>query len=178
MTSSNYCGSSQVNPWGGLDIVVIGILLTFACFGLFGGMVLWRLIGRRTWSLYAWVPLGLVGAATGYYVYRDGSLVHAMVIQIVTALREFEHLQVNLGTLWIVTLPVWLRTLCIAPFVGIVQVLFQSKSAEDQLLDPLRQLQVRWQRTAGRAKRRVRNPRKVPDQIDGFGVLGVPMEDK
>lgn len=179
MASSNAHGnSSERNPLTSLIPVVIGVLLVIACFGMFAGALLARLIGRRPWSLYVWIPLGLLGALAALYVYYDAALVQVMALQIRTAYTTLSHLQFNAGLLWSVTWPVWLRTLCIAPFVGIVLVFSQRQSPENQLLAPIRQLQARLVRAKRAAWRKTRRPGKVPDQVDGQAVLGVPINEE
>lgn len=177
MASSNSRGRER-DPLVGLIPIIIGILLILACFGMFAGALLARLIGRRAWSLYAWLPLGLLGALATLYVYYKAALVQVMALQIRTAYMTLSHLQFNVGLLWSVTWPVWLRTLCIAPFVGLVLVLTQRQSPENQLLAPIHQLQARLLRASRRAWRKTRRPEKVPDELDGQAVLGVPIDEE
>jgi MFS family permease len=179
MASSNYRGNSgQADPLASLIPFLIGILLIFACFGMLVGALLARIIGRRPWSLYAWVALGVLGAIATLYVYYDADLVHVLMLQVRTAYATLSHLHFNVTLLWSVTWPVWLRTLCIAPFVGIVLTLFRPSSPENQLLAPVRQLQARLSRSSRRAGRKTRRPEKVPDQVDGQAVLGVPIDEE
>lgn len=179
MASRNVRGNNKErDPLAGLIPIVIGILLIFACFGMFAGALLARLIGRRAWSLYVWLPLGLLGALAALYVYYDAGLLRVLALQIRTASITLSHLQFNVGLLWSVTWPVWLRTLCLAPFIGIVLVLTQRQSPENQLLAPIHQLQARLVRASRAALRKTRRPEKIPDQVEEQAVLGVPIDEE
>jgi hypothetical protein len=183
-TSSDYQrgqGSGSVDPLGGLSIVVLVLLMVYAVAGLFTGQLLRWVVRQVTTSrprrfrLVCWGVLLAVGALSLYLVWMYAHLAALMIGQTREIVFESEHLKLDYLKLLAISWPVWLRTLGIAPFVGVASELFTKRSARSQVLDDERRRRLFRLRSIRLAWKRAR--RRVPDAIDGMMTLGITIDD-
>lgn len=193
MESREYRGSSSDSSVGGLDpgwmllCAIMAIVLALAGFPwIILGFVAERYLSRWLhWrlSFLLWMVLLLIGI-----VYLSSSLQHGLQVMLSRELTDyisaakhfrFDLLSYPLGRLWADTWPVWLRTfpgIGIAGFVAELYTASRSNTAQT-----LRHREQRRERAIARSKqkarKRTRHPGRLPDEVAGMMVIGIPIDE-
>lgn len=160
----------------GLLFPILAVLIIYAVFGVFAAIVLRSIIGRRKWSWIVWVALLVIGGVAAFYFWRHDHLEYLLIAFTREVIVEFSHLKFDyMRVLVVFALPVWVRTLFIAPFVGGAIELFQARPLAQQVLEPSRRRDARRLRSLQSARKRL--DRKIPDQVGDMMVLGIAIDD-
>lgn len=148
----------------------------YALPAIFLSAIMFQIIRRlrRPW-LY-WGIVLLIGAISAYYVYMFRHPQLAIVTYTSEIIREVLHIQLSLPHLWATAAPVWLDSLPIAPFIGVLVYVFNNnRSVAGQLREQVRQQHRAKSQRATQAKKRTSTPANVPDVLEKSIVLGVPI---
>ncbi len=91
---------------------------------------------------------------------------------------QLDLLRWPLGQLWSETWPIWLRTVWGIGIAGFVAELYANRS---DTVRALRQREQRRERAIARSKQKARKrtsrPGRLPDEVAGMMVIGVPIDE-
>jgi hypothetical protein len=189
--SSSRSSSSTSDPFwllaaALLALVLLAIGLPAILIGFFAWRFSSRLFGSHwKWSFLFWVLL-LVPAALLFSSFAQHGLQHLINTQLADVVQTAKHTgfdlsRWNFGRLWSETWPVWLRTLPAIPLVGVWQEVSTrargGQTARD-LVQSERSRERRVARAQQRARKRTLRPERLPDQVGGLMVIGVPITDE
>jgi hypothetical protein len=180
--------SSSMDPFWMLFCAILAIVLALIALP-------WVIVGfalryvlapwlHERLSLLLWLLLLLVGGFIVYSNLQHGPLSSMMSHEIDDYIFAAKHYQTDilhwpLKALWLDTFPVWLHTWQSIAIAGFVAELYAN--TRNNTAKTLRQneqtRQRRAQRLQHRARRRTNRPTRVPDEINGFMVIGIPIED-
>ena len=183
--SSNKGSSANPEPFSwmvGLALTLAALMLALPALVL--GLLLGRAFRQQSWSMLLWLALTLAGAVLLVVLSTHGlsQLILAQVGEIVQSIKQY-HANLarwNPGRLWSETWPVWLRTVALTPMVALWRELETRKpgSGAAFLTRQEHERQEAVSRAKKRAIRRARNPRRIPEAVDGQMVIGVSIEDE
>ena len=196
MESREYRGSSSSNRstvgsdpfWLIAAAVVILTLFIVGLPAILLGFFAWRSTARFfgyhwRWNFVCWLALLLPAALLISYLYQHGlqQMVQTQLNDVVQTAKhsQFDLSRWNFGRLWSETWPVWLRTLAAFPFVGIwqeVSTKARGGQAAQFLVQSERSRERRVARAQQRARKRKLRPERLPDQVGGLMVMGVPVD--
>lgn len=185
MSSHRSQGTSTGNDLGPmLSGLLILTCITIGLPAALLGYLAQRFTSRYAWSFTLWFVL-LVPAALGTYYFYTHGLQQMIVQEVGLYIQNAKHFPSDLTRwdwwrLWIATWAVWLRTLVAVPFVGVLCEMFHH--ARPGKATNLAQEEVRRQQRVARAhmvaRKRALHPERVPDQVQGLMVMGIPIDDK
>ncbi|MGB8348779.1 MAG: hypothetical protein WCD86_28130 [Ktedonobacteraceae bacterium] len=171
----------------GVALVAL-IILTIGLPAILIGFFAWRFTSRlfrHHWKLsfLFWFLLFLPAAWLFFSFAQHGfqQLIATQLTDVVQTAKHagFDPSHWNVGRLWAVTWPVWLRTLPAIPLVGVWQeISAQTRSGQiaAYLVQSERSRERRSARAKLRARKRTRRPERLPDQVGGLMVIGVPID--
>jgi hypothetical protein len=186
MESHNRYGSAATTGAGPLWMLALlwAVCLILALPGFVLGLLLSRFKGASRWSLLLWLVLAFTCAGLLFWLFQHG-LQTLMIQQLTDVVLAIKHHQAditewNLSHLWRETWPIWLRTLLVAPGVVVwqrVDAETKGTSGASLFQRQQRQRQQRITRSHHVARQRTQRPERLPDEIDGVLVMGVPLDD-
>ncbi len=192
MGSPEYRGSSSNSSVVGNDpgwmllCAIMAIILALAglpwiILGFVAERYLSRWLNFRL-SFLLWTALLFIGAFILYNGYQHGlqAMLNRELTDYISAAKhhQFDLLSYPLGHLWADTWPIWLRTVWGIGIAGFVAELYANRS---ETARTLRQREQRRERAIARSKRRARkrtrSPGRLPDEVAGMMIVGVPIDE-
>ncbi len=184
--------SSDPGPLLGAILAIIFILAALPAIII--GMIIHRffswLINRYIpnlswrWSLLFWF---LLAAISLYYTNKFfwHGLQPALQQEVADYTLAAKHYQLDFEhwpwrSLWPETWPIWLRTLGLFPVATFIQEIstdIHHGNTERIILQQERRRQGRVRRAQNKARKRTKNPGRVPNSAGGGMVMGVPIKD-
>lgn len=176
--------AASAPAWGVL--LVIGILSTLilALPALLVGILAARLLRDRSWRMLLWLMLSMLSMVLLVLFWTHGlrSLVLAQLTMLFHNARRYQaHLtQWDWGALWSQTWPLWVQSLVAVPLVALWCNLAatHAEGAEAMLAQQEKTAERRRLQAHRRAKRRARDPGRLPDAVDASMVIGVALPDE
>ncbi len=171
---------------------IYAIALTLAALpaliiGFFAQRSIERYLSRfgRRWSTALWVVLLAPSALLFATLYQHG-LQHMLQRELLDYYQSGKAYQADLARwnfwrLWSETWSVWLRTLVGIPIVGLWQEIstgMRGGQTPRMLAQNEHGRQRRITRAQQRARKRTLRPERLPDEIVGMIMIGVPIDDK
>ena len=196
MESREYRGSSSSSSGVGNDpfwlLMTAILILALVLVGLpaiVGGFIGQRYTYRSLarfgwrWSAAIWL-VGALGSMLLLYSLFQHGLVPMMQHEVSDYIQSAKHYQLDLfrwplGRLWSETWPLWLRTLVGLPLWGLwfeISTNARRSHAGQLLVQGERERERRIARGKLRARKRTLRPERLPDEVDGEMVMGVPIE--
>lgn len=184
---------SNTHTSTGEDLGPLLTALIAVCLFLFGfpawllGLLAQRQVSRWLswrWSFLLWVLLTFLSAYLVFLQYQHG-LQELLTREVTAYVLTIKHAQADFtrwpwGTLWAVTWPVWVHTLLATPIAALFLEV-STNTRGGQTARQLRQSEHQRQRAAARSQRQARKrtsrPIRMPDEVGGMMVIGVPIRD-
>jgi hypothetical protein len=178
--------SESLDPGWMLIFAITAIILALAGLPwIILGFVMQRYLSRWLhWrlSFLLWTALLFIGAFVLYNSYQHGlqAVLNRELTDYVSAAKHYQLdlLRWPLGQLWSETWPIWLRTVWGIGIAGFVAELYANCS------DTVRALRLREQRreraiarSKQKARKRTSRPGRLPDEVAGMMVIGVPIDE-
>lgn len=160
------------------DVVKYGMIL-LAIYALpamlVAALLSWG-IQRTRRPLLFWGSALVVGAVSVFCVYTFGHPQEVATIYTRVILHQLLNFKGwDWSALWNAVRPMWLESLPLAPFVGLMLLMSSTKPIERELRDQVRARGKRVEQAAERARKRTSD--RVPEVIHEHIVLGVPIYD-
>jgi hypothetical protein len=175
--------ASDPDPFWPLAVLLAAAALILALPALALGFALGRLTTGRPWSIPLWLALTIAGLGLIYVFSTHGleQLITAQLVDVVLAVKKYraDLPRWDLGRLWSLSWPVWLRTLPLTPAVACWRELETRahRSGAAWLQRQERERARHAARAHKRAARRARHPNGIRDAVAGHMVVGVPIDD-
>lgn len=167
-----------------LCLVLVG--LPAIVIGFIGQRYTYRSLARFGWRLSAgiWLALAAASMLLLYSLFQHGGLVPMMQREVGDYLQNARHYQFDVfrwpgARLWSETWPLWLRTLAAFPLWGFwfeISTRARRGHAGQLLMQRERERERRVERSKLRARKRVLRPERLPDEVVGMMVMGVPID--
>jgi hypothetical protein len=167
-----------------LCLVLVGLPAILA--GFFAQRFTYRYLARFgwRWSASIWLVLSALALLLLYVLLQHG-LVPLMQREVYDYIQSGKHYQFdlsrwNFGRLWAETWPVWLRSFLVAgPLWGLwfeITTNVRGGNAARMLAQGEQDRERRIARSKLHARKRTLRPERLPDEVDGQMVMGVPID--